>query len=259
MLGFVNISKLFNRSVRSIKTRNKKTIYQNIRLDSSIRPTKLRALRQESIKLYNENSLARALLEILCTNVVGSGLRLAISLNDIDGLKEQPDKLEKKIIENWQIWSQNTRSDYSGITDFQDLQQQAFLSKLLQGEVFSIQRIDSINGFTVQLIEAHRTAFIGSITGYANTEESQGISYNSRGQEIQFTFDDDLKIDVKTADGRKQIIHYFRQERPGQMRGIPYLTPTIKDFKDLNQYTEYEIKAAIISASFTALDRKSVV
>lgn len=250
MIGFFKLNKLFSRSVRAIRTRVKRIKHFAIRLDSSIRPSKLRALREESIKLYSQNSLARALLEILCTNVIGSGLRLSLSLNDLEGVVN-PDELEKKIMERWEIWSRTKRSDYSQITNFQDLQQQAFLSKLLQGEVFSIQRFED-SMFTVQLIEAHRTAFIGSVGGFADTEKEQGIKYDLKGRELQFIFDDVYKIDAKTADGRKQVIHYFRQERPGQMRGIPYLTPTMDDFKNLKQYKEYEIKAMIISASFTA-------
>jgi len=247
---FGNIGNFFNRSVKAIRTRVKRTRFQDIRLDSNIRPATLRAIRQESIRLYNENALARSMIDILTTNVVGSGLRLSLSLNGIDDLKENADELEKEILESWHIWSRNRRSDYSEITDFQDLQQQAYLGRLIQGEIFSIQRYEE--EFTVQLVEAHRTAFIGSVGGFADIEKEQGIKYTVKGQERQFTFDDVLHIDAKTADGRQQVIHYFKQERPGQMRGIPRLTPAFKDLKDLDQYTEYEIKAAIIAASLTA-------
>jgi len=182
----------------------------------------------------------------------------SMSLNDIEGISN-PDDLERDIMKRWQIWSENTRSDYSGVTDFQDLQQQAYLGKLLQGEVFSVQRYNSKDGFTVQLIEAHRSQFSGSVGGFADVELEQGIKYSDRGQEIQFTFDDVFHIDAKTADGRKQIIHYFRQIRPGQMRGLPILTPMIRDFKNLKQYEDYEVKAAIISASFTAFIKSDKV
>ena len=57
---------------------------------------------------------------------------------------------------------------------------------LLQGEVFSVQRYNKKNGFTVQLIEAHRSQFSGSVGGFADVELEQGILYGRGGQEIRF-------------------------------------------------------------------------
>jgi len=243
--------KRLNQSLSNIRTRLRRIRFTDIELDSNTRPATLRKLRLESIKLYNgDSSLARALIDILCNNVVGSGLEPSLNLNGIDEI-QKPDELEKQIKTRWEIWSKNTRSDYSGITDFLDLQRQAYLSQLLQGEVFSIQR-NFNNAFTVQLIEGHRVTFSGTVDGLLSPEGDQGIKYNRQGAEIEITFDDQFRIPVKTADGRKQIIHLFKQLRPGQMRGVPHLTATIRDFTDLQQYSDTEMKSAIVASSFTA-------
>lgn len=249
------LGNLLKRSVSNIKTRARKVFSGNIILDSSKKITTLHALRVESVRLYDENTLAKSLIDIMCTNVIGSGLVPALTLNNIKNLKEDPDELEKEIIQNWQIWSKTKRSDYSGVTDFLDLQSQAYLSRLLMGEVFSIQRFNKKSGFTVQLIEGHRVGLSVNVGGFqiSSDEENQGIEYSESGRPIKYLFDKQFPIDAHAADAREQVIHYFRQIRPGQMRGLPLLAGSIKDFKDLGQYLEYELKASIVAASFTAV------
>jgi capsid protein len=51
--------------------------------------------------------------------------------------------------------------------------------------------------------------------------------------------------------GRRRILHHFRQLRPEQPRGVPYLAPIIDHLKQLGRYTEAEIQAAVMSAMFT--------
>ncbi|MGG3321921.1 phage portal protein, partial [Brevibacillus centrosporus] len=45
--------------------------------------------------------------------------------------------------------------------------------------------------------------------------------------------------------------HLFEAERPGQRRGIPIISPIIESLKQLDQYTEAELMAAVIAAMYT--------
>jgi lambda family phage portal protein len=50
---------------------------------------------------------------------------------------------------------------------------------------------------------------------------------------------------------RRQVLHVTRPLRPGQTRGIPYLTPVIETLKQLARYTEAELQAAVVAGLFT--------
>ena len=51
--------------------------------------------------------------------------------------------------------------------------------------------------------------------------------------------------------GFRQVIHLYRVLRPGQTRGVPYLAPVIESLKQLGNYTDAEIMAAVVSSCFT--------
>jgi hypothetical protein len=47
------------------------------------------------------------------------------------------------------------------------------------------------------------------------------------------------------------VLHVYKKLRPGQTRGVPYLTPVIETLKMLGRYTEAELMAAVIAGMFT--------
>jgi lambda family phage portal protein len=54
-----------------------------------------------------------------------------------------------------------------------------------------------------------------------------------------------------TKSGRRNILHLFEKERPGQRRGIPYLAPVIEALKQVSRLSEAELMASIITSFFT--------
>lgn len=53
------------------------------------------------------------------------------------------------------------------------------------------------------------------------------------------------------STGRRNVLHLFPKERPGQNRGVPFLAPVIEPLKQLDRYTEAELMAAVVSGMFT--------
>lgn len=51
--------------------------------------------------------------------------------------------------------------------------------------------------------------------------------------------------------GRRRILHHWQPTRPEQTRGVPWFSPIIALLKDLDTYTDAEIKAAVVSAFLT--------
>ena len=56
------------------------------------------------------------------------------------------------------------------------------------------------------------------------------------------------RVEIWDKQGRRQVNHPFLKRRPGQARGIPYLAPVLEMLKNLGDYSEAELFAAIISA-----------
>jgi lambda family phage portal protein len=54
-----------------------------------------------------------------------------------------------------------------------------------------------------------------------------------------------------TETGRRNVLHLFPRERPGQNRGVPFLAPVMEPLKQLDRYTEAELMAAVVSGMFT--------
>jgi lambda family phage portal protein len=52
--------------------------------------------------------------------------------------------------------------------------------------------------------------------------------------------------------GRRQILHLFDRERPGQRRGFPMLAPVFESLKQITRLTESELMAAVVTSFFTA-------
>lgn len=50
----------------------------------------------------------------------------------------------------------------------------------------------------------------------------------------------------------ENVIHGFRRDRPGQVRGIPWLAPCILDLKDLDDYEDAQLIRQKIAACFSA-------
>ena len=53
------------------------------------------------------------------------------------------------------------------------------------------------------------------------------------------------------ATGRPLALHLLDRLRPDQARGVPWLAPVIESLKTLTDYSEAEVRAAVIAAMFT--------
>lgn len=59
-----------------------------------------------------------------------------------------------------------------------------------------------------------------------------------------------LSADVVPA---RHIVHWFRKDRPGQVRGIPELTPALDLFAEIRAYRKSVLASARIAAAFSAV------
>ena len=165
-------------------------------------------------------------------------------------------------------WARRVNADASRQKNFYELQAVALASALISGDVFAILPAIKRDFWpfetTISLIEADRVC--NENFAPDSNELAGGIRVNKYGEPIEYHilkshpggYDFNLewvKIPAWGESGRRNVIHLFRQIRPGQKRGVPYLAPVIKHLKLLSDYTEAELTAALISGLFTVFIR----
>ena len=226
-------------------------------------------LRERCRDLIRNVPLATGAANTICTNVIGTGLKLQSRIDrDVLNLtEEEANKWEADAERLFRLWSESQECDMSRTLTFNGIQELAFRSAFENGDVFAILPHKKRKGvpfdLRVQLIEADRVCNDG---GKADTSIlSGGVERDTEGAPIKYhvmqqhpgrvfkarsrQWKQIPAFGVKT--GRRNIIHLYRMLRPGQTRGVPGLAPVIELFKQLSRYTDAETMAAVINSFFT--------
>ena len=97
-------------------------------------------LRQRSRDLFDGGGLARSGPTTLTTSVVGWGIQPKPKIDgDFLGMSEElREETERNILREFKLWAENTFCDAERRKNFYELQQLAFLSMLVSGDVFAL-------------------------------------------------------------------------------------------------------------------------
>lgn len=228
----------------------------------------LDTLRQRSRDLYMGAPLATGALKTMRTNVVGAGLKLKAQIDaDFLGLSEEAaDAWERNVEREFALWANSKDADAARMKDFNQLQQLAFLSWLMSGDVLAllpiVPRKGCVYDLRVNLIEADRLC--NPQVKPAGKDIEGGVEVGPYGEPITYYIADKHPLSSKSGiiqhmqvkafgerTGRRNVLHLMEAERPGQRRGVPYLAPVIEALKQLSRYTEAELMAAVVSGMFT--------
>ena len=228
----------------------------------------LQMLRDRSAWLSRNSPIGAGAINTTVTNVVGGGLTLQARIDRelLRMTEEQADAWESHVEREFRLWS--AYCDAQRVLKFGGLQELAFRSSLERGDVFSvlpyIAKPQSPYGLSVQLIEADR---VSNPDNKADSAEcAGGITRDQYGAAKIYHFQNRHPGDVYgggasakwipvraygEASGRRQVLHLFKMLRPGQVRGVPFLAPVIKELKQITRYTDAELMAAVVSGMLT--------
>lgn len=217
---------------------------------------------------YKNNPIARGAINTPLLNVVGPGLipqcridRETLKLSD-----EEADAWESNVEMLYDQWSNHTDADAARRENFPSLQSLAYLSYLQSGEVFAfmplIPRPGTVSDLRVMLVETDRVSTPDD--KYDSGSLQAGIETGTYGEPVAYWVETTVPVPFGVVNrnwtripaygrksGRQNCVHLYRQERPGQRRGIPSLSPVLVCLKQIAQYSEAELMAAVISAMFT--------
>lgn len=241
----------------------------------------LEAARAGSRDMWMNTPIAVAALKRMRTNVVGFGL----------SLQARPDrkflKLEDTAADEWEanterefnLWAESKDCDVRRTSTFRELQAIALLATLMSGDCFallpSVPRKGMPYDLRVQLLEAdtvsnpateqERKEFAGGIrtdvwgapVEYFFRSEPQNTSIFSLSYGTSFSKYSSMLGTWKgvpafgAKSGRRNVLHMFEVDRPGQRRGVPFLAPVLETLKQLTRLTEAELMAAVVTSYLT--------
>lgn len=222
------------------------------------------AIRNMPIATGAQNTTANA--------VVGWGLdpHPTVDREYLGLTQDEANAWERQAKRLYWLWASSpTACDFAGRSDMVGLTDLAFRSAFASGDVLAVRRFVEPNrnelfGLRVQLIEADRVC---NPAGMPDSETLvSGVELDANGRAVRYHIMNRHPGDTYQwaswgvwhavpafgpADGVRQVLHFYKLLRPGQTRGVPELAPVIEALRQITQYSESELMAAVVSSFFT--------
>ncbi|MEX0745685.1 MAG: phage portal protein [Phycisphaeraceae bacterium] len=232
--------------------------------DADILPD-LPSLRARARDLARNTPIATGAIATAVTNVVGDGLQLQAAIDhEALGLsEEQADAWERQAEREWSLFC--STADFTRVQVFDELQSLIFRASLESGDVFVVRRFrrdaGDVYGTKVQVLEADR---VSNPSRAQDTDRIvAGVEVDTDGMPAAYHVSDRhpggpratamkwQRVAARTAEGKQVVLHLYDRLRPEQTRGVPYLAPVIEHLKQLGDYSDAEVTAAVVSAMYT--------
>jgi lambda family phage portal protein len=221
----------------------------------------LTALRELSRDLRRNNGWAKRGVQAITNNTVGWGI--------MPKPKANPNRASKRAsaaVAAWNEWADSTSCDFDGRLNFYGLQRLAMETIVESGEVIILkQPAATIDGLPIPLrlqvlepdyIDTNRNGLVGIeggpiIEGVEFDKQGRRVAYwlytsHPGGQRFMTTHFESVRT---PAD---RVLHVYRVDRPGQVRGVPWLASAITRLKDLDDFEDAELMQQKVAACFGA-------
>lgn len=214
-------------------------------LDPAVRATIRRRARYEALE---SGSFASGMVRAKVNDVIGRGPTLQCSTDN----KEFNKAVEKQ----WNAWCReiNLPAKLRTLASAFYVDGEAFAERIYNQKLVNQVKLD------IRLTEADMwTDPLGDL----DPEAVDGIKYDEYGCPVSYKRlqvhpgDDNAPagLSVNKADviPAENVIHWFRVDRPGQLRGVSHLATALPLFAELRRYRLATIAAAEIAADYSAV------
>lgn len=204
----------------------------------------LTTLRDRSRTAVRNDGYAKGAIEYLVSNVVGTGLKPLSQAVDPE--------IRKTLHALWLRWTDH--SDADGVLDFYGQQAQATRAWLEAGECFlrlrprdpdAARRAGLAVPLQVQVLEPELCPHLLDRVQPNGHRVRAGIERDRFGQRVAYHFHpsrptdgDDFDASVLVRLPAERVIHLYDPLRPGQLRGLPHLTPGLVKFWELDKFDD---------------------
>jgi lambda family phage portal protein len=210
-------------------------------INSIVMPA-LRNLRSRSRAAVRNDPYAFNTIDKRVSNLIGTGITPRPKIKN--------DRLRNALQELWEDWTEE--SDADGLTDFYG--QQALVARTVEtaGECFVRLRPRSLSeGLSVPLqIQVLAPEFVPH-DKFETTRDGNiiraGIEFNPSGRRVAYWMYRAHPRDASSLNSgynqlvrvpATQVLHIFEPVEPGQLRGVPRLSPVLKRLRSLDNYDD---------------------
>lgn len=218
----------------------------------------LETLRKRSRDVCRNSAIASSAINTLTRSLVGFGISARPTVDDA--------QTKAKLNALWAAWCRVADADGG---DFTALQQLAVRSWLESGEVFLRIRPRRIEDdlpvpMQCQLIESDCLPlhdvdqFVGLPAGHVIR---QGIELDKLGRRVAYWFlrnhPEDMpleslsNINAVSRIPADQVVHLYEPTRPGQLRGVPMLSPVLAKLRDIDNLNDAVLTRQQLANLFT--------
>ncbi len=212
-------------------------------------PEVRRKLRDRARYEASNNSYARGIVETLANDVIGTGPRLQLLTADVAE--------NKRISAEFEAWT--------AAVCLAEKLRTIKKARTVDGEAFALLVTNPKLKTPVQLdLRLAETDEVDSPWVFYEPDGGDGvvdgIRYDAYGNPTTYYFIDHpgdtfglSNFGTYRVVPAEMVLHWFRCDRPGQLRGIPDITPAIPLFAQLRRYTLAVLAAAETAADFAAV------
>lgn len=223
----------------------------------------LHILRAHARDLVRNNGWAKRGRSVVGNNAVGWGI--VPKAKGADGWRTAA---AGDLGKRWEEWAETAQCDADGRTNFYGLQRLLMRTIAQDGEVLIRRRRRRVEDglpfpLQVQVLEPDFLDTAKDGVGDGGGPIIQGVEYDRLGRRVAYWL-----FDQHPGSGRlalrggstftskripaTEILHVFRVDRPGQVRGISWFAPVIVKLKDFDDYDDAALMRAKIAACFSA-------
>lgn len=230
-------------------------------------------LRSRSRDLARNVPIATGAINTVVTSVIGDGLVLQSQIDaDVLGLtQEQAEAWQRAAEREFAIWAR--RPDFESRLNFDEMQEMVLRASMESGDVLVVRRRrrDPADTYGLKLLVVESDRLSTPAGKASDPSIIDGVEIDADGVPVAYHISSRHPGDRRgqqawkryeagsSVTGMPQILHLYPMLRPGQARGIPYLAPVVETIKQLGDYGEAEIRAAVISAMFTVFIKQETV
>lgn len=203
--------------------------------------TDLVKLRDRHRDLVRNNPWVSRAIQAIVANVVGYGITAKLTSTS--------DKNTKALNALWKGWAESTECDADGRHDIYGLQALIMRCVAESGEMLIRRRWrQKSDGLTVpmqlQLIEPDYLDLAKNEILASGNKVVQGVEFNLIGQRTAYWIFPDHPGDMLGKTGASKpvpasdVLHIYRQDRIGQVRGVPWGASALITLRDLDDYED---------------------
>lgn len=204
--------------------------------------------------LAANNALAASGVEAWVSALTGTGIKPQSAHRD------QPAREALNL--TFETWTDEADAD--GLTDFYGLQALMVRRMVIDGEAFALL-VNTDAGFQLRLIDAEQVDPSLNRDLRGGGRIVQGVEFAPDGRRVAYHVLPErpgmpfsaLPLTARRVEA-EHVVHLFRPEAPGQVRGVSWFAPVILRLVDLDQWRDAQLVrqkvAAMLAGFITSLD-----